>query len=263
MTICNGKNEAITIQLLNQLQDRNHRTYTIKFSETTNPEYISQVKSGERAGSGWGNQTLISTDKLHLDTSGKCQYLKDNQLKFRVYSTGMTRQGYLSVMHFENLIKPQVYTRETPVEFTLSDYEQRKNEDTKWHSPAFYTHSGGYRICLEVYPNGIGDGNRTHVSVYTCIMRGPFDAKLKWPFQAKITIQIVNQAGDDNHHERTTNYNDQTPETIAGRVMDKERALYWGHGQFIPHTSLRHTTASNTEYLRSNSLVIRVKIQLQ
>ena len=255
--------EPIAIQLLNQMQDRNHCTYTVTFSE---PTCMNQVKYGERAESGRGTAKLISTDRLHLDIIGKCQYLKEDQLKFRVYRAevyAMISREHLNVMRFENLFTPQVYTCETPVEFTLSDYEQRKNEDAKWHSPAFYTHSGGYRICLDVYPNGYGGDNGTHVSVFSCIMRGPFDNQLKWPFQAKITVQIVNQAGDDNHHEMTNNYNDMTPETIAGRVMDKERAISRGYGQFIPHTSLRHTTASNTEYLRNNSLVFRVKIQLQ
>ena len=254
--------ETITVQLLNQLQDRIHCTYTITFS-VNDLQSTSRVESGERAGSGLGNPTLISTDKLHLDVSGKCQYLKDNQLKFRVYRAEMTGQEHLGVICFENLITPQVYTQETPVEFTLSDFEQRKSEGAIWYSPAFYTHNRGYRICLQVYPNGYGDSNRTHVSVFLHILHGPFDAQLKWPFRAKITVQIVNQAGDDNHHETTINYNDQTPETSAGRVMDKERASSWGHGQFIPHTSLRHATASNTEYLRNDSLVIRVKIQLQ
>ena len=36
------------------------------------------------------------------------------------------------------------------------------------------------------------------------IMRGPFDADLKWPFRGDVTIQIENQAGEDNHQERVS-----------------------------------------------------------
>ena len=254
--------EAITIQLLNQLQDRSHHTHTIKFSECTNLRSISRVKfyEGEQS-DGWGKHTFICTDHLHVDASGKCQYLKDNQLKFRIYRTEVYEiTSQENVMRFENLITPQVYRLETPVEFTLSDYEQRKSDNGTWYSPAFYTHSKGYRICLKVYPNGnINDGGM-HVSVYTYIMRGPFDTQLKWPIRADITIQIVNQAADDNHHERIVHYN---AKKNTGRVMDKERASGWGHNRFIPHTSLRRATTSNIEYLRNDSLVICVKIQLQ
>ena len=75
---------AITIQLLNQLDDSNHRTHTLHFTETANPMIISRVTSGERAGRGWGNATFLSHTQLGLNTDKNCQFLKDNQLKFRV-----------------------------------------------------------------------------------------------------------------------------------------------------------------------------------
>ena len=36
----------------------------------------------------------------------------------------------------------------------------------------------------------------THVSVFTCLMRGEFDSHLKWPFRGDITIQLLNQLED-------------------------------------------------------------------
>ena len=75
---------AITIQLLNQLEDSKHHTYTIDFAETTDPQCISRVTSGERAGSGWGTHTFLPHTQLGLNTYRNCQFLKDDQLKFRV-----------------------------------------------------------------------------------------------------------------------------------------------------------------------------------
>ena len=77
------------------------------------------------------------------------------------------------------------------------------------YSPSFYTHSHGYRMCMEVDTNGAGDAEGTHVSIYTCLMRGTYDDHLKWPFRGEITIQIVNQAGDHSHDEGTIPYNDK------------------------------------------------------
>ena len=63
----------------------------------------------------------------------------------------------------------------------------------------------------------------SHVSIFTCLMKSPFDEYLKWPFRGEITIQIVNQSGDNDHRERTIPYSDDTPEGSAGRVTNKDR----------------------------------------
>ena len=85
------------------------------------------------------------------------------------------------------------------------DYEVKQSLKREFLSP-FYTHPHGYRMCLCVYTNGDGSGKRTHISVYACMMQGPFDEYLKWPFQEKVTVQIVNQAGDHDHVEETISY---------------------------------------------------------
>ena len=48
--------------------------------------------------------------------------------------------------------------------------------------------------------NGEGDGEGTHITVGTCLMRGEFDSQLKWPFRGTVTIQLVNQLEDKEHH---------------------------------------------------------------
>ena len=78
--------------------------------------------------------------------------------------------------------------------------------------PPFYTHSHGYKFCVDVLPQGNQDGKGTHVSIYACLMEGQFDDHLKWPFRGEITIQIVNQDGDHDHVEKTIHYNDDTPD---------------------------------------------------
>ena len=118
-------------------------------------------------------------------------------------------------------------------------------------------------MCLEVSPNGHDVGLETHVSIYTCLVRGPFDADLKWPFRGDVTIQIVNQAGEDNHQEWVINYTDQTPDDATGRVTTAERSLGWGNDQFLPYNSLCYNAARKTQYLLGDSLRIRIfKVEL-
>ena len=37
-------------------------------------------------------------------------------------------------------------------------------------------------------------------------MQGDFDDDLQWPFQGAITIHLLNQLGDSNHHTRAINF---------------------------------------------------------
>ena len=113
-------------------------------------------------------------------------------------------------------------------------------------------------MCLEVNPNGWGVGLGTHVAVFTCIMQGLFDEGLKWPFRGDVTIQVVNLARDNDHHEMTVNYTDETPDSSAAKVTDKERSTSWGKYQFLSHSLLGYNAARNTEYLRGDTLRIRI-----
>ena len=90
-------------------------------------------------------------------------------------------------------------------------------------------------------------------------MKGPFDDHLKWPFRGEITIQIVNQDGDHDHVEETIPYNDETPDSTAGRVTgNKERAIGRGYQEFLAHTDLGYNAVKKTQYLEDNIIIVRV-----
>ena len=89
-----------------------------------------------------------------------------------------------------------------PFNFIISEFEQKKSSSTCWFCPPFYTHPHGYKMCLEVCPNGYDEGMNSHVSVYLYMMRGEYDESLKWPFQDDITIQLLSQVGGSEHHEK-------------------------------------------------------------
>ena len=92
------------------------------------------------------------------------------------------------------------YSKQT-LKFKVERFMELKKDGTNnWFSNPFYTRSGGYKMCLEVRASGIGDGAGTHVSVFTHLMRGEFDSDLEWPFRGTITVKIVNQLEDKEHH---------------------------------------------------------------
>ena len=75
---------VITVQLLNQLGERNHATGTIRFTDITPTLYTSRVVVGDRAKKGWGQLRFIGHSELGFDSVKNRQYLKDDCLKFRV-----------------------------------------------------------------------------------------------------------------------------------------------------------------------------------
>ena len=104
----------------------------------------------------------------------------------------MKQQGD-QMKHMENRIK-QLEKPFSPVDIVMDDFEKLKKSNDIWYSPPFYTHLGGYRMCLRVYANGVGTGKGTHVSVFVCLMRGEFDDLLKWLFHGEVTIQLKKNA---------------------------------------------------------------------
>ena len=80
-----------------------------------------------------------------------------------------------------------------PPDMTMTGFEGLKQGGEHWYSPPFYTHIGGYKMCLNITANGWVSGKGTHVSVAVSMMKGEFDSHLKWPFKGEITVELVNQ----------------------------------------------------------------------
>ena len=75
---------AITIQLLNQIDDRIPATGTIRFTDNTPSRYTSRVLNSEKAEKGWGLLKFIRYEELHYSSVKNRQFLKDDCLHFRV-----------------------------------------------------------------------------------------------------------------------------------------------------------------------------------
>ena len=148
-----------------------------------------------------------------------------------------------------------------PVTIKMAAFDMLKKKRTGWFSHPFYTGRGGYKMCLSVDANGDGTGKGTHVSVFTCLMRGEFDSHLKWPFRGTVTIQLVNQLEDKEHHTETYDYTDTTRRGCTARVTDGGRSLdVFGKHKFILHSELGLSVANNCKYLKDDCLIFHVDI---
>ena len=143
-----------------------------------------------------------------------------------------------------------------PPDIVMTEFEKHKEAGDSWFSPSFYSHIGGYKMCLNVDARGYGDGEATHVSVFVYLMQGEYDDQLKWPFRGNITIQLLNLSSDEEHCKRTIHFHDTADDAYAGRVVGQERATEgWGTHKFIAHDKLN---SENKEYRKNDCLKFRI-----
>ena len=98
----------------------------------------------------------------------------------------------------------------------IPDLKRRKRDAidgrvTSLYSPPFYTAKNGYKMCIRVYLNGDGMGHKTHLSLFFVLMKGEFDALLKWPFDYKVSLILV----DQNHRKHIVQTFKPTPESSS------------------------------------------------
>nr|XP_006813216.1 PREDICTED: TNF receptor-associated factor 2-like [Saccoglossus kowalevskii] len=66
------------------------------------------------------------------------------------------------------------------------------------YSPYFFTSHHGYKLCARLYLNGDGMGKGNHVSLFFVVMKGEYDAILKWPFRQKVTLMWLDQSNREH-----------------------------------------------------------------
>ena len=135
--------------------------------------------------------------------------------------------------------------------FKVQEYASKKEENKIFYSPPFCTHPGGYKMCISGYANGNGFGEGTHVSVFTELLEGYYDNEIHWPFVGTVTTELLNQLGDKNHYRMDNTF-------IAIDNARVGEAI--GFPQFLPHSSLGHNPATNTQYLLDDTLYFRVSV---
>ncbi len=151
------------------------------------------------------------------------------------------------------MLKEDTLKKGKSMKIIFVDYQAKKDRKGKFTSPPFYT-SHGYNMALEVYPNGAGDGEDTHVSVYAKRVEGKHDSCLGWPPLGSITFTLLNQLKDKTH------YIMEAPVTSESKIGV---GYGWGHSKFIPHSALGHDPIENTQYLKDDTLHFRVLVEVE
>ena len=157
------------------------------------------------------------------------------------------------------LAQVQQMVESLKIKFKVTNFKKYKHPSEEIYSPAFYTRPGGYKMCINVIPYGHGHGEGTHVSVYAYLMRGENDDRLPWPFTGTVTVELLNQLEDKNHHSMLITF----PQggRASQRVMDGEISpATTDHSVYISHTDLSYSGAKHHLYLEDDCLYFRVTV---
>ena len=147
-----------------------------------------------------------------------------------------------------------------PIEFVIPNFQGMKDANAKWKSPLLFTHEKGYKFHLEVYPNGWGSGQDTHVSVYASLL-GDYDSDVALVFERDVVIELLNWRADTNHLLATVNFsrnsNHNSSASFSSSSSHENAPGTPGTPHFISYSSLCHPD-TNTEYLQDDCLRLRV-----
>ena len=250
---------TLIVQLINQKQVKQHVKHKIHFSDAHDDDVCGRVVSGivtdigMVARLGPAKSEFIKLPEL-LGSSDQTGYLHHNKLRFRI------KQAVIYTSRMSSTMPKWAMSSEKCVaELTMTNFQKHRETEDVWFSPPFYTHGGGYKLCIVVYANGKYHGAGSHVSIYVHLMAGPNDDRLKWPLEAKITVQMINWKCDENHVQHTMDIN--RDHDVSKRVMGDSNVVVGGGtgwSNFISHKTLLDTTSEDTLYIEDDTIKLRV-----
>lgn len=112
--------------------------------------------------------------------------------KVRCYGLALPRP------HPSNIVSRPLETPPTSVEYTpgvvfsILNFQKERENDALLYLPPFFSHAGGYKMCLLVYCNGHRKGKNRALSISIRIMKGQYDDHLQWPMGCKLVIELSN-----------------------------------------------------------------------
>jgi hypothetical protein len=132
--------------------------------------------------------------------------------------------------------------------------EAKSGRQTSFYSPPFYTERNGFKMCARIYLNGDGNGRNTHLSLFFVILRGEYDALLKWPFRQKVTFILIDQSSSESK-ENVYDAFRPDPNSSSFRRPVSEMNIASGLPVFCP---LGKLLSDDHQYIENNTMFIKI-----
>ena len=99
----------------------------------------------------------------------------------------------------------------------------------------FYIGEYGYKFKMLLYPNGVREGQNTHLSVFVTNIEGEHDAILQWPCPKEITLTLIDQQANLTNRQSCSMTG--RCHWISRPVKGKETSV--GFLKFVSHDKLQ------------------------
>ena len=138
----------------------------------------------------------VGNIKRQLDTTHESTRRHDRRIESIEHTLALRN---VTLADLEEYVKQQEFSSyDGQLLWRISDYARKRNDavtgqQVSFYSPCFFTSRYGYKMCARIYLNGDGMGRGTHISIFFVVMRGQYDALLRWPFRQKVTFMLLDQ----------------------------------------------------------------------
>ena len=157
----------------------------------------------------------------------------------------------------EKIVMTKRETCDFPLMFVwkIDNFSKSKAGKKKMVSAPFYTECYGYKLRVDMYPDGYGLNNE-YLSVCIHVMKGEYDAILPWPFNRIVKFTLIDQQEDPDKRENVTHkvIPDNNPSCYA-RPKKEENPSGHGDATFISHKKL-----NSRRYIVDDTLFLQVEV---
>ena len=234
---------TVRFELLNQMGDYDHFDLNIEFEDIDDA----------RPGGSFDEEEFISHSLLTEELPNKVLLLKNDSLYFKVTVTPSVSLTWLDCgkkMHRKLASSCEVIIDKEPLVFKRHGYTDIKENNNSFFSPIFFTSPSGYKMCIEIYPNGEGVTEDTHISLQFSFLKGPYDESLSWPFIGRVKLELLNQLSDELHHVVELTFRKQNNAQVNS---------YLSVPEFIRHSELQ---VGDKQFLMNDTLYFRVTVKV-
>ena len=139
----------------------------------------------------------------------------------------------------------------------FTGYQEKRRNGVDWYSPPYYTHSHGYKMCMNVYLKPTNNDLR----VYSYLLPGEYDDDLKWPFRGTVVVQLLNQLSEDDHYDYVFDYS-RANDRESQMVTSDERSYYKVTcSLYLPLADLKYNSSKGCQYLKNDCLKLKVFVK--
>lgn len=132
----------------------------------------------------------------------------------------------------------------------------QSDREPSLYSPIFYSSPNGYKMRLRLYLYGDGSARRTHVSLFFSLMKGEYDALLRWPFSYKVVFALLNQV--DRNAPIIDSFRPDTKSNSFQRPTS-ENNIASGIPKFVAISTLQQ---DDNPFVRNNQMFIKVIVDV-